>query len=360
MLVLIWSGAAHAATDRFVSAKGNDQIGVNSCLSSAAPCRTLANALAQAASDDVIKVAKGTYKENVSLTTSGTRTIKGGYDAKTFSEGTRDVVRNETTFTGGKVGVFLTISADAGVSIPLTLDGLVIAQSVGESPQYGGGVSAAALNGGAIDLTLDQVTMTGNRAGGGGGLYLESDSGAITAHITRSLFSRNMGGLVGGGAIRAYARGAATATITLTVEDSTFRGNSGGGFRLGRSILGADGGAILAEHGGVSGGFTAVTLRRAIFDSNDAVGGDGGAIYVGAWDSDGWPSVGAGSISLTLENSILQGNTARLGGAVSIASNVVANPSLWHGDRYGRSKEQHDRRQQGRLRRRYGYRSFQR
>src|SRR5438552_13752341 len=77
-LVVGATGQAHAA-DRFVSTTGNDA--ANDCLSSASPCRTVTQGLAQAASGDTVKMAGGTYVENVTVSTPTTLTVSGGWSA---------------------------------------------------------------------------------------------------------------------------------------------------------------------------------------------------------------------------------------------------------------------------------------
>jgi hypothetical protein len=315
MLVLTWSTAADGA-DRFVWAKGNDQGGGNSCLNSTAPCRTLGNALAQADDGDIIKVAKGLYQENVSIAAAGARAIRGGYDAETFSEATRDIARNKTEFTGSRSGMFLTIDA-AGAGISLTLDGVFIDKTVGKPSDFAGGLLGNASAGGSIDLTVRQVTMTGNRTSDiGGGIQLNAnDGGTVTAHIANSLFRENRA--AAGGAIGVRSIG--TGTATVTVEDSIFRNNA--------STF--QGGAIDAFSAASGGGFTAMTVRRTLFDRNTASQrSSGGAIAVFALDSAGDGSGGgAGAVSLTVENSIIQGNVAGVGGAIDLLSLVDASPA---------------------------------
>jgi hypothetical protein len=306
--VLLALGTADAA-DRFISPRGNDQNGANACLSAVAPCRTLGNALAQGGSGDVIKAAKGTYKENVTIV-GGTWTIMGGYDAATFSDATRDVAKNRSEFSGGKGGAFLTTLSFGG-PVSLTLDGLSITGSVGQAPTFGGGIVVDAL-GGIVDLILSRVTLAKNRALFGGGLSLRAGDGAtISVHVTHSLFQKNKA--LAGGAISVSGFGAGTAEVT--VEDSLFSGNTAEG----------QGGAADIQSNTAGGGFTTLAVRRSIFDKNKAgTSSAGGAISMIADDdpSQNGSGGGAGTSSLILENSILQGNTAAFGSAVSLQTNV--------------------------------------
>src|SRR5215831_6342082 len=87
---LMLAGVAEAI-DRFVSKTGSDT--GNDCGTAGAPCQTIARALAVAASGDVIKVARGTYGENLLIDANGTRLFQGGWDR---SFGARDVAANPT------------------------------------------------------------------------------------------------------------------------------------------------------------------------------------------------------------------------------------------------------------------------
>jgi peptide/nickel transport system substrate-binding protein len=79
---------------RYVALTGDDA-GPNLCDDSAAPCRTVANALKWAAPGDSILVAEGTYVENILV--DQPVTLKGGYEASSW---TRDLTQYETTLNG--------------------------------------------------------------------------------------------------------------------------------------------------------------------------------------------------------------------------------------------------------------------
>src|SRR5437879_10303851 len=81
LMIVLVVGNAQAA-DRFVSTTGSDA--ANDCLTSTSPCRTVGYALTQAASGDTVKVAGGSYRENVTVNTATTLTLSGGW-ANDFS-----------------------------------------------------------------------------------------------------------------------------------------------------------------------------------------------------------------------------------------------------------------------------------
>jgi hypothetical protein len=311
-------GGAQAA-DRFVSTKGNDQGGTNTCLGAPA-CRTIANALVHATSGDIIKVAKGTYTGSAAITVSGSWTIRGGYK-EDFSDATRDVVKNKTTVTGNKNNRFLLIHATAGDAIVIALDGLAVSNSESYYPispglfqGLGGGILAVSV-GGSIELDLNQIKMTGNKSDfGGGGLTLSVESsGSIVSRITSSLFKANKDG-ISGGAILAQAFTAST--LDLTIEDTRFESNKA-----------FSGGAIGLFSAGTPG--VTATIRRSVFLNNTGVRvsegtiGRGGAIEVFTSDVlDG----ALASAALILENSVLQGNKAGTGGAIGVGANINGAP----------------------------------
>jgi hypothetical protein len=311
-------GAAQAA-DRFVSTKGNNDHGANPC--NPLPCKTVRQALAQAASGDIIKVAKGTYKGSAAITTGGTWTIRGGYGAD-FSETARDVVKNKTTLSGDTNRRFLFIHAETGEAITVTLDGLTVSnsRSLFSHPDpplagVGGGIAAFA-DAGGIQLNLNNVTLTGNKSDEGGALFVEAEgNGSVVAHITASLFKSNIAGQLSGGAIAALS--AVAGTVNLTIEDTRFEGNKA-----------FSGGAIIMESDGNTD--VTATIRRSLFLKNSAARlegssiGTGGAIEIISNDFNA--GGGSSSAGLTMENCILQANQAGRGGAIAARTSISDAP----------------------------------
>ena len=294
------AGAAQAA-DRFVSTTGNDQAGANTCLGPAAPCRTIGNALANASSGDVIKVARGAYRGSLLIEDSGTWTIRGGYGMD-FTEATRDVVRNRTTVTGDKKRTFLWILSGVG-GTAVVLDGLVVSNSKTDGP--GGGIVASVVDD-FITLSLNAVTMTGNSAETGGALAFFSDFGHIAVQITSSVFKTNTARALGG-AIFIDSR---DSNVNFSIEDSRFENNRGG-----------TGGAISMSIRGFGTG--RLNIFRSMVLRNSAILATGGAIDV--WTHDDPPAgTNGGRGALRAENSVLQDNRAKdSGGAIALRTLVV-------------------------------------
>src|SRR5215813_8280022 len=79
VVALLLAVATVQAADRFVSTTGSDT--ANDCLSSVNPCRSVGYALTQAATGDTMKVAGGSYRENLTVNTATTLTLSGGWAA---------------------------------------------------------------------------------------------------------------------------------------------------------------------------------------------------------------------------------------------------------------------------------------
>jgi len=104
--LVVLTTSAFAATTWYVNrASGSDS---NTCLSSAMACKTIGHAISNATSGDSIRVAAGTYKENLSV----------GFSLNLVGAGT-----SATIIDGGGVNTVVTISA---ASAHVTLSGLTI------------------------------------------------------------------------------------------------------------------------------------------------------------------------------------------------------------------------------------------
>src|SRR5262249_9640490 len=106
--VLIVGSMGAQAADRYVSTAGSDT--ANDCLSSASPCRTVGYALTQAASGDTVKVAGGSYLENLTVNTATTLSLSGGWNGAFTS---RDNLRDVTVLDGQDNSLLLA-QADTG------------------------------------------------------------------------------------------------------------------------------------------------------------------------------------------------------------------------------------------------------
>ena len=198
---------------------------------------------------------------------------------------------NEGTVDSGGGGIF---AASGSVSID-------------QSRVSGNGASGDEFAGGAIRTDSADVTVTFSTIEGNSTFGQEAIGGAIATNsgdvnINSSTFNgnRTFGEGSSGGAI-------ATQTGDVVSTSSTFSGNSTFGFL-------ADGGAIATASGNVT--ITSSTITENSTRLNSAFGGVGGGIHVAA-------SPAAGS--LTIQNSIVAGNSAGNGNDLFIGANVSVN-----------------------------------
>lgn len=137
---------------RYVAMTGSDTD--NDCRDPQAPCATVQHAIGQATAGDEIRVAGGTYTEN--LTISKPMTLTGGYESAGW---TRDFTRYETIIDGSGASDQPVIMIQNGGDGTI-LDGLTI---TGGNSQEAGGVHA-----GEADVTIRNCLIRDNFAGGSG------------------------------------------------------------------------------------------------------------------------------------------------------------------------------------------------
>lgn len=305
ILGLAWGHPATvvAATTLFVSPTGSDS---NPCTSTL-PCKTIGHTLSIAAPGDVIRLAVGSYLENLSITKN--IVIKGASLGDTFISGGgagRVVsVSPGATVTLSELNIqngHLTAAQGAGIANggTLTLKNVIVAfnTSTGGATfnDNGGGIWNAG------NLTVVSSYIFGNQAdNNGAGIY--NQTGTLT--VQNSVISRNIANLYGGGleneaaatlthtnvvnnASRYAGGGIADRSGPMTLSDVTISGNDGV-VRAGGMFHSSANPAILTNvafrsngspgFGGGLENFTgAVILTDVIFESN-ASDTQGGAIF---------------------------------------------------------------------------------
>ena len=297
------------------------------------------------------------------------------------------VSNNSNIFgAGGAIQVNNTSTATHSVNVERTS---MTDNRTGALASYGGGalriINSAA--GGRTNVTIEDSVLTGNRSGRGGAIYLGPASGAVqTLAIRGSTLSDNIADGVSnsvdagfGGAIHVDTGAGTNTSVTITIDSSTFSGNtattSGGVFDLrvaaktgsssianvnisnstfsgntagedagmlrgfmvgdgqanisfvnttisGNTATAGDGGAIHIVNS--SGGSTTIDMLHATVTANNAAAGSGGGVFTTA---------GTG---LTLVNSIVAANTASSQSEIDAGDTVTANFSLV-GDQTGKS-----------------------
>jgi hypothetical protein len=252
---------ASAATTTWQVSPGS----AGACTQADPNCHTIQSAVDAASSGDTIRVAAGTYAEHVTINKD--LTVNGAGAPLTVVDGTQ-------------TGRVFTINSGA-----VSLSGMTV--SNGHSPDVSNftGVSRGVDGGGIFNqgtLTLTNVTVSGNQAGGGTDGSISTDGsgghgGGILNHGTLTLTDSAISGNHAGDG-SADATGGSGGGIyndgTLNLTDSTVGGN-----RAGSGGLGGRGGGIFNTG--------TLTLTNAAISGNvsgggrDGRGGDGGGILNG-------------------------------------------------------------------------------
>ncbi|HUW10703.1 MAG TPA: right-handed parallel beta-helix repeat-containing protein [Anaerolineae bacterium] len=179
-----------AAVERYVDgATGTD---AGPCADAVAPCATIGYAVGQAGDGDSIRVATGTYVENLEIADK-TLSVRGGYVhmGSDWQSG-----GPETVVDGGGAGRVLFIHGNDSVIEDLTITG---GQAPGDQC-WGGGVW---VSGGNVTIRGSTIRDMISECGGGGAVEVNSDHGPAHLALESTTLSGN-GGADGGGALHAW------------------------------------------------------------------------------------------------------------------------------------------------------------
>ena len=300
-------------TTWYVATTGND---LNSCTTTGSPCLTINGAIGKAAtSGDTINIASGTYSgtgtEVVLINKS--ITLFGGWNAGFTTQSGQSTINGQNARRG------ITVSD----SVIATIQKFIVQNG---SSDLGGGI----MNFGT--LTLDSSVVTGNTALYGGGGISNNDAsfdGSRLLVLNNSIISNNSAshfGSSGGGIRNGY-------NSTVILNNSTVSGNTValggcGGDGAGGGIFVADSNTSIAtlNNSTVSGNQACNTgggiYSRGVLSlnnstiSNNTAPGQGGGIRNGD-----------GGIAITLQNSIISGNTVSdcSGLITSLGYNLIGN-----------------------------------
>lgn len=264
--------------------------GVAALSPSGAPYGTVQAAMDAASPGDVLTVCPGTWREDlvqgVSPLTlvgfgSGTSVLNGSGSVLTLPTGGSltlldlDVTGGDAPNGGGVVGADVDLCVDgvgftdnradrAGGAIQLSGTGtLVVSNSTfrGNTGYYGG---ALGISGGGYTVAFDSCTFEDNEAEEeGGALYFAAPS---SLHLLDCRFAENRTAVSGG----AISYSAPTGSGTMILERTVFEGN----------VADYEGGALSV------GGFGATSLIAVDCAFVDNVGGsDAGAMSLSSWDA---------------------------------------------------------------------------
>ncbi|MGN6721896.1 MAG: beta strand repeat-containing protein, partial [Marmoricola sp.] len=334
---VVAAAPATAANVWFVG--GTGAADTNSCTTSAAPCATVAGAMAKAGfvSGDTIDVAAGTYNQRLAFTTKGANLV--GLDAGAI-------------FDGGAVGNASTAAVNGAITVGLT--NITLRNGSNSGSPYGGNLRIQAgtvnatnvtitggvsqLGGGVVQYAGTTFTMTGgaisnNTATSEGGA-LFSNGGTTT--LTNVAMDSNKA-TTAGGAVMAFS-----ATTNLTVNNGTISNstsvNGGAIYNFGNVTIngttvssnlakggtaanGGNGGAVV--NGGsltLNGGATFTGNQATPSSATSLATGWGGAIFNGPVAANETPTLTVNNA--TISGGSVTGVNASAGGAIANAGNV--------------------------------------
>lgn len=271
--------AEPAAAVRYVAPGGAD--GTNLCLNPAAPCGTVAHALARSLPGDTLSLAAGTYNEAgltvphaILLRGDGEAVLDGGgYDtvlivAPGISLDVEDVIiRGGDGARGGAIRV------EAGGSLALRR-----VELSGNRAGQGGGVYAI-----AAVATVEDSRLADNEAGAGGAIYIESGN----LSIARSELIANRAGSGGG----LFAGPGATVDLRAVTLSGNEAATVGGGIHVAGTLAllnavvrdnraAVRGGGLLNDHGAVTIDYTTFLANNAPAGAAVATTGLSGLTYL--------------------------------------------------------------------------------
>ena len=312
------AGPAAAAGPWFVNPLG---LNSNTCLSAAAPCQTIAGAIAKAGfvDGDTINLSTGTFAGNQLIQaktanivgpTTGTATINGA--ATSYAIGVN--IGNGKTLTLSNVTLTNGKSANGGA---LTIStGQVVANNVVIQNSTGTGTSGGAFVNTGTSLTMNGGAVNGNTGPVGGGVY---STGTLTTNGTS--FTSNTSSFGGGVAA------AGTINLTNSTFTSNTASNQGGAIFNNTGVLTLSGTSLLANTSVAGGGIyqqagtTNVTNGSSI-TSNKATTSHGGGIFQAA-----------GTTSVTTSSQVSSNNAGNQGGGIySAAGTVTTNGANVNGN----------------------------
>ncbi|RPH49104.1 MAG: glycosyl hydrolase family protein [Desulfobacteraceae bacterium] len=252
-----------------------------------------------------IRVAQGTYTENITINNNINIGLQGGWNSDFTS---RSDVPSLTVIDGGGRGSVFDIQAGSGNKIIFTIEGFTIRNGKAEQAFHGGGINVIASDSGSmITLLLIHNIISGNTSSdrGGGALIYASQSASVNVGVTDNTISDNTTNNEGGG-LRIGAGGGGSTVGTLTGNIITRN--------YVKEDLDAGGIGTYAD----SGGKTTLFLKNNVITQNEAAHGGGLLGYAQGTDS---------LVDITLINNIIANNRARMqGGAIKTCNGVTPPP----------------------------------
>jgi hypothetical protein len=263
----------------------------------------------------IIRVAQGTYYENLTINTSKSISLQGGWNS-TFTA--RNIDSSNTIIDGGLKNRVIDIQALAGIIITINIEGFTISNG---SAVLGGGIGAISSGAGSnISLLLQNNTIKNNMAANdGGGIWAEANgSGASTKlQLTKSQVASNLAKTGAGLAAQSIDGG----QLIVEMQENSICWNTAsecaGGVWLNSAHAGSltqatltrndishnsnsslDGGGI-AAYASDAGSKTVILLNNNLITKN--IGNYGGGAFFYSWGKEA-------TIDITSTNDIIAGN----------------------------------------------------
>jgi hypothetical protein len=189
------------------------------------PCYSTIQAGINAAGfGSAIKVAQGTYYENIVITEPKEIALVGGWDSAFTSrieDPTLTIIDADLTGDGIGDGNVFFIVTDTNERMDIFMEGFVIRNGCATT---GGGISIHAYNSSSIALNLTNNAIISNNADAiGGGIYIVSDSQSmVSAALINSTITTNNADQGGG----LYISSIESSSVTVDITNTVITGNA--------------------------------------------------------------------------------------------------------------------------------------
>ena len=265
---------------------------------------------------EVIRVAQGTYIENLTInpSTTGnfTLTIEGGWDS-TFTSRTLNPAN--TTIDGNKSARVFFVLSSFGEILDLTIEGFTITNGAEFLGGPGGGMYVNVAS--SSRVTITQNTITGNTINGdhsrGCGINAYANSPDSTITIINNTFNSNIanGNSTFGGGIYILGSGAIAVIGNTILSNSAKMGGGIAALPLSDSPMTIANNTITQNIGGginaqASRANAMISIRNNIIVNNSEAG-SGGGIYALSYSD---------NTKVVITNNLVAGNTAGSGGGI--------------------------------------------
>ncbi len=327
------NAAYNALTLLDVTLVGNHSTGIGGAISAQYTDLIITNSTLQENTSNGAGAAINLYGGSLTMTETDVftnTTLQGGASSgglqlayATFTIQTTELRGNTSTFSSGGAITLLNSTGDI-------IDSLFKNNTGYESFSYGGGLFASS----ASQVTLENVTLTGNRARNGGAVANE----ASTVILDGAILAENEA-VSGGGGLYNYS-GGNTAFSNGSIIQENEADYGGGIYNLSSSLLVLLDTSILENTGLLGGGgiynIGTVQMERATLANN--TGGDGGGLnnsgsssMINVTIANNAANFGGGIFNngtLDLVNVTIAGNDASQGGGGGLLSNNGSSVSL--------------------------------